>query len=162
QRQALALYQQQLQLAPGDVDAMVAAAGSAAALRDMETAEYYLEQALARQPQSPDVLAGAGRVYRSAGQNRKAERYFRAAIAALAGSGGRAFNPFAGLTGGQARGNALRGERFDPLAAQVAAAPAAPMFASSAPVAVQAPVQAVAYDPAPVRGNDLPPPAVAQ
>ena len=181
QRQALALYQQQLQLAPGDVDAMVAAAGSAAALRDMETAEYYLEQALARQPQSPDVLAGAGRVYRSAGQNRKAERYFRAAIAAqarnagqtdhgypaastaLAGSGGRAFNPFAGLTGGQARGNALRGERFDPLAAQpVAAAPAAPMFASSAPVAVQAPVQAVAYDAAPVRGNDLPPPAVAQ
>src|SRR5690606_22139044 len=88
QRQALALYQQQLQLAPGDVDAMVAAAGSAAALRDMETAEYYLEQALARQPQSPDVLAGAGRVYRSAGQNRKAERYFRAALAAQAREAG--------------------------------------------------------------------------
>lgn len=181
-RQALALYQQQLQLAPDDVDAMVAAAGSAAALRDLDTAEYYLGQALARQPQSPEVLAGAGRAYRAAGQNRKAERYFRAALAAqareagqadhgypaastaLAGSGGRAFNPFAGLTGGQARGRALRGERFDPLATPAAAAPAPVAMLPAANGALPPPAATTGFapDPLPTRGTDLPPPAALQ
>jgi len=117
--QALALYQQQLQRAPGDTDALVAAAGSAAALRDMDLAERYLQQALAQAPQSPEVLAAAGRVYRAAGKNRRAESYFRASLAAAArqsgfqdnglvpaagarlAAGAGAFNPFAGLRGGQ-------------------------------------------------------------
>jgi len=124
--QALALYQQQLQLAPGDLDAMVAAAGSAAAMRDMDLAEQYLERALKQAPESPDVLAAAGRVYRAAGKNRRAESYFRASLAAAAkGSGqldngypqastamlasGGSFNPFAGLNrGGGTRTAALR------------------------------------------------------
>src|SRR5690606_18032700 len=97
-----------------------------AAARDLDTAEHYLEQALAQAPQSPEVLAGAGRVYRAAGKTRKAERYFEAALAArarnagegLPGSGsmlagaGPLGNPFAGLNGRHSRSNALRGERF--------------------------------------------------
>lgn len=124
--QALALYQQQLQRSPGDIDALVAAAGSAASLRDMDTAETYLQQALAKAPDSPEVLAGAGRVYRAAGKKRRAESYFKASLAAaarqsgyadvglspsrnaaLAGGGG-AFNPFAGMSRG-AGTRALRG-----------------------------------------------------
>ncbi|WMJ67795.1 cellulose biosynthesis protein BcsC [Stenotrophomonas sp. 24(2023)] len=124
--QALALYQQQLQRSPGDVDALIAAAGSAASLRDMDTAETYLQQALAKAPDSPDVLAGAGRVYRAAGKNRRAESYFKASLAAAARQSGYAdaglprsrnaalaggagtFNPFAGMNRGVAS-RALRG-----------------------------------------------------
>lgn len=179
-RQALALYQQQLQLAPGDVDAMVAAAASAADLRDLETAEHYLQQALARAPQSPEVLAGAGRVYRAAGKGRKAERYFQAAIAAQARNAGQAAgypvagsahvgfsaNPFAGLTGNQVRGNALRGERFagPPAPAGQGALPplAAPGLASAAPPALPGGGSAgQTIDATPARGDDLPPPAAA-
>ena len=179
--QALALYQQQLQLDPADVDAMVAAAGSAAAARDLDTAEHYLEQALARAPQSPEVLAGAGRVYRAAGKGRKAERYFQAALAAqgrqaglpVSGSalaGHHPANPFAGLTGRQDYGQALRrGDRFaDPLALQAGAAslppPAAPLLAASAPLAMPAAVAAYGSAPATdplARQDDLPPPAAS-
>ncbi|KAF1686063.1 cellulose synthase [Pseudoxanthomonas broegbernensis] len=176
ERQALVLYQQQLQLAPGDLDALVAAARSAAALRDMDTAERYLEAALAQSPESPEVLAAAGRIYRAAGKSRKAERYFRASLAAqargsgqldhgyplasgaFAGSGGRAFNPFAGLTGPGARSAALRG---DPLpmpapAARLAAAPL-PGYASAAPVEAYPRVATAVIDadglPAPVAAS---------
>lgn len=180
-RQALALYQQQLQLAPGDVDAMVAAAGSAAAARDLETAERYLEQALARSPQSPEVLAGAGRVYRAAGKTRKAERYFQAALAAQArnagqpgldlpaagmlAAGGHGGNPFAGLTGQQGRTNALRSDRFaDPSGYGMPAALPAPATALRAPAMPLADARpAAGIDPVlPARGDDLPPPASAR
>ncbi|MCL1523984.1 hypothetical protein, partial [Xanthomonas nasturtii] len=36
----------------------------------------YLQRALAQAPESPEVLAAADRVCRSAGKNRKAEQYF--------------------------------------------------------------------------------------
>ncbi|MBN8791387.1 MAG: BCSC C-terminal domain-containing protein [Stenotrophomonas nitritireducens] len=180
--QALALYQQQLQLAPGDVDAMVAAAGSAAAMRDLGTAEQYLEQALAQAPQSPEVLAAAGRVYRSAGKNRRAESYFKAAIAAAArgagqldngyprastalAGGGRAFNPFAGITRGNTRPVALRADPA-PLPASVAAlAGNAPLAAAALPVpqigadGLPAPVLALAA--APVAAAPVPQRAAA-
>ncbi len=176
-QQALVLYQQQLQLAPGDLDAMVAAAGSAAAMRDLDTAERYLEHALAQAPESPEVLAAAGRVYRAAGRNRKAESYFRASLAAqartagqldhgyptastaLAGSGGRAFNPFAGLSSPGARNAALRGDPMPlpPAAARLAAAPLPAAYAGSA-------LPAASYAPAPmpvIDADGLPAPVVA-
>lgn len=148
--QALALYQQQLQLAPGDVDAMVAAAGSAAAMRDMDLAEQYLERALKQAPESPDVLAAAGRVYRAAGKNRRAESYFRASLAAAAKGSGQldngypqartaftaagagAFNPFAGLNRGGARSTALRDTGL-PMPAPAARLAAAPLPMDAAP-----------------------------
>ncbi|WP_024870000.1 cellulose biosynthesis protein BcsC [Pseudoxanthomonas suwonensis] len=161
--QALALYRQQLQLAPGDTDALVAAAGAAAAMRDLSTAETYLQQALAQAPQSPQVLAAAGRVYRAAGKNRKAETYFRAALAAqargagqqdigypaassaFAGSGGRAFNPFAGINGTGVRDAALRG---DGLALPATATRAAPMpYGGTAMVPAALPAAGVSLDP---------------
>ncbi|NEL42854.1 MAG: hypothetical protein G3W69_34130, partial [Xanthomonas perforans] len=61
---------------------LTAAANSAAAQSDLRNAEHYLQRALAQAPESPEVLAAAGRVYRSAGKNRKAEQYFRASLAA--------------------------------------------------------------------------------
>ncbi|SBV38075.1 Cellulose synthase operon protein C [uncultured Stenotrophomonas sp.] len=150
--QALALYQQQLQLAPGDVDAMLAAAGSAASMRELGTAEHYLEQALALAPQSPEVLAAAGRVYRAAGKNRRAESYFKAALAAAArGAGqpdngyprastalaanGRAFNPFAGITRGNTGPAPLHAGPV-PLPAAVSTLASAPL-ASALPTAPQ-------------------------
>ncbi len=146
--------------------AMVAAAGSAAAMRDLETAERYLQAALAQAPESPDVLAAAGRVYRAAGKNRKAEQYFRASLAAQArgtgqadqgypvassawpGSGTRPFNPFAGITGPGTQGAALRGDRLPMPAAsaRLAAAPL-PALPPAAPVASSMPVQAPAAAP---------------
>ena len=177
-QQALALYQQQLQLAPGDLDAMVAAAGSAASMRDLDTAEQYLQAALAHAPESPEVLAAAGRVYRAAGKNRKAESYFRASLAAqarsagqldhgypvassaFAGSGGRAFNPFAGLNGPGARSAALRGDPM-PMPAATARLAAAPLPAA---YAAPAALPATAYAPAPsvvLDADGLPSPVVA-
>lgn len=118
QRQALAIYRQILQSHPNDLDTLVAAANSAAAQSDLDGAGLYLQRALAQAPDSPEVLAAAGRVYRSAGKNRKAEHYFRAALAAqqrqagqvdnglpgargVAGhpSAARSLNPFAGMSG---------------------------------------------------------------
>jgi len=172
--QALALYQQQLQLAPGDLDAMVAAAGSAAAMRDMATAEQYLERALKQAPESPEVLAAAGRVYRAAGKNRRAESYFRASLAAAARGAGQldngypaastaaaagagSFNPFAGLTRGG--GTAALRDGGLPLPAATARLAATPLALDAAPL--------IADDglPAPVSGTPaagdsagLPPP----
>ncbi|MCD9027072.1 BCSC C-terminal domain-containing protein [Luteimonas sp. BDR2-5] len=180
--QALALYQQQLQLAPGDTDALLAAAGSAAAMRDLGTAEQYLEHALAQAPESPEVLAAAGRVYRAAGRNRKAERYFRAALAAqaresgqfeggypiastaLAGAGGRPFNPFSGLTGPGARAGAIRGDglQMPPAAAQLAAAPLPARVPTRAPLPSTHPAGAAAAAPVALVDDDgLPAPVTA-
>lgn len=151
--QALALYQQQLQRAPGDTDALVAAAGSAAALRDMDTAETYLQQALQQAPQSPEVLAAAGRVYRAAGKNRRAESYFRASLAAAArqsgfqdnglpaapgarlAAGAGTFNPFAGMTRGQPSRALRGGDAAGQVAAAWAPPPATSMGMAAAPEA---------------------------
>ncbi|MGV8960520.1 MAG: cellulose synthase subunit BcsC-related outer membrane protein [Stenotrophomonas sp.] len=170
--QALALYQQQLQLAPDDLDAMVAAAGSAAAMRDMGMAEQYLERALKQAPESPEVLAAAGRVYRAAGKNRRAESYFRASLAAAARGAGQldngypaasragvasvagGFNPFSGLTAGGSRPVALRNEGLpmSTTAMRLAAMPL-PQEAASLP-------GAVAYPPL-IEGDGLPAPVYA-
>ncbi|MCD9006570.1 BCSC C-terminal domain-containing protein [Luteimonas sp. XNQY3] len=116
--QALGLYRRVLQQRPSDPGLLTAAASSAARGRDLDTAESLLARALQVAPDSPEVLVAAGRVYRDAGQRRRAERYFQAALAAQeraattsmrglavandprgtsapAGS----FNPFAGMTG---------------------------------------------------------------
>lgn len=168
-RQAFALYGQSLQLAPNDPDTLVAAANAAAGMRDMDTAEAYLQRALALAPQSPEVLAGAGRVYRTAGKKRKAESYFQAALAAQGraagridnglptastglayGGNGRAFNPFSGMTGHGARGNARGG------ADMLASMPAA---AAYAPAGVALPAQVT---PPASSADALPPPAGMQ
>ena len=116
-RQALSLYQQWLVRSPGDRDALLGAANTAVALRDLGLAERYLKQALAQEPQSPTVLAATARVYRAAGKKRQAEQYFRASLAAAAkqssqqspglptvdgvrmAGGISTFNPFAGIRG---------------------------------------------------------------
>lgn len=166
--QALALYRQQLQLAPDDVDGLTAAAASAGAMRDLDLAGQYLEQALALAPESPDVLAAAGRVYRDAGKRRRAESYFKAALAASSRGSGlpdhgypaargapgalASSNPFAGLTPGAARGGALRdGGRPLPLSVAALAGESSYRPAGPAPsAAAAAPVPATGL-PAPVR-----------
>ncbi|MCL1552054.1 hypothetical protein [Xanthomonas nasturtii] len=92
----------------------------------------YLQRALAQAPESPEVLAAAGRVCRSAGKNRKAEQYFRASLAAqqrqaaqldnglpsargtaAVASSGRPLNPFSGMTGAMPRSPAVLSEHMD-------------------------------------------------
>ena len=112
EKQALALYQRILQRSPTDLDTLLGAAASASALRAHGEAESYVQAALKQAPDQSRVLAAAGRVYRNAGDNARAEQYLRAAVAAdsrAAGGGGLAagqpaapVNPFAGMTGGAA------------------------------------------------------------
>jgi hypothetical protein len=90
-RQACAVGQS-LQLAPDDPDALVAAANAAAGMRDGHRRGLPAAACPALAPQSPDVLAGAGRVYRTAGKKRKAESYFQAALAAQGRAAGRIDN----------------------------------------------------------------------
>lgn len=82
EKQALALYQRILQGSPTDLDTLLAAAASASALRAHGDAEGYVQAALKQAPDQPRVLAAAGRVYRNAGDNARAEQYLRAAVAA--------------------------------------------------------------------------------
>jgi len=150
ERQALALYQRILQRDPGNLDALIAAAGSASALRANGDAESYIQAALKIAPDQSRVLAAAGRVYRNAGDNRQAEQYLRAAVAADGRlAGGTAFagnqgaiapvanaNPFAGMTG-SASNAGLPFAGAGPAAAQ--AAPGYPVAYAGAGVAPASP-----------------------
>ena len=82
EKQALAIYQRILQRSPTDLDTLLAAAASASALRAHGEAESYVQAALKQAPDQSRVLAAAGRVYRNAGDNARAEQYLRAAVAA--------------------------------------------------------------------------------
>jgi cellulose synthase operon protein C len=169
QRQALVLYRQQLQQSPDDLDTLIAAANTAAALRDLGSAEDYLQRALAKAPDSPAVLSAAGRVYRSAGKNRKAERYFRAALEAQARQAGqydnglpaadgpasfagaaRPLNPFAGMSGRIPRSPAV-------ISDSLGGGYPAPTYASAAPVPLPATPTAYASG----GDDDLPAPVSA-
>lgn len=118
------------------------------------------------------MLAGAGRVYRAAGKNRRAESYFKASLAAaarqsgyadagmprsrnaaLAGGAG-AFNPFAGMNRGVAS-RALRNDDLPLPSAVDALAAAAPVGSSGLPgrTSVQGPL----FD-----ASGLPEPAAAR
>ncbi|MGQ3469387.1 cellulose synthase, partial [Xanthomonas campestris] len=168
----LALYHRLLQRHPNDLDTLPAAANGPAAQSDLPDAEAYLHRALAQAPESPEVLAAAGRAYRSAGKNRKAEQYFRASLAAqqrqagqldiglpaahgsaAVASAGRPLNPFSGITGGMRSSPAGLSERLDAAAAS---------YDSAQPVAVsQAPARYASAAPASIdggSGGDLPPP----
>ena len=86
-RQALQIYQEILQHNPDDVPTLTAAANSAAAQSDFRTGKPYVDRALQLQPNSPEVLAAAGRLYRADGQKKKAEQYFQQALLAGQQSG---------------------------------------------------------------------------
>lgn len=154
--QALGLYRRVLQQRPSDPGVLTAAASSAARGRDLDTAESLLARALQAAPDSPEVLVAAGRVYRDAGQRRRAERYFQAALDAQertaatsmrglavandprgASAAVGSFNPFAGMTGGvQSRPFASSPSRTVVLPAL----PASPVGPGDAPVQATAPV----------------------
>ncbi|QEZ43033.1 cellulose biosynthesis protein BcsC [Cupriavidus oxalaticus] len=110
---ALALYESVLAREPDNLDLRLAAIGTATAAKKYGWAERALQPALKQAPDSPDVLAAAGRLYKAQGKNARAAEYFRAAVAAegsragVAGAGvqpGGGFdrvpaNPFVGLPG---------------------------------------------------------------
>ena len=114
ERQALTLYRRILESNPIDLDTLISAASSASALREHGQAEGYVTTALTQAPEQSRALATAGRVYRNAGNNTRAEQYLRAAVAAdLRSAGGvtmvssqgggaqsQSVNPFSGMTGG--------------------------------------------------------------
>jgi len=117
--QALALYTDLLRRSPDDIPLMLSAVGVATSAKEYGFAESTIETALARAPQSPDVLTAAGRLYRAQGKNSKAAQFFTAAVAAenqqrgvpVAGgrgaptqvaSAGRPANPFVGRPGQRA------------------------------------------------------------
>lgn len=85
--QALKIYQDILQHNPDDVATLTAATNSAAAQSDFRTGKPYIDHALQLQPNSPEVLAAAGRLYRADGQKKKAEQYFQQALVAAQQSG---------------------------------------------------------------------------
>jgi tetratricopeptide (TPR) repeat protein len=100
---ALALYTELLRRSPDDVPLLLSTANSAAAARQHDLATSTLETAIARAPHDAEVLAAAGRLYRTQGKYRQAERYFTASLAAenrqrdLAAAGTEP--PFAGMSG---------------------------------------------------------------
>ena len=149
ERQALSLYQRILARSPMDLDTLVAASASASALKEHGDAEAYVLAALKQAPEQSRVLAAAGRIYRNAGDNTRAEQYLRAAVAAesrlavgpgamrnasgTGGFGNVATNPFAGMTG-----NAVPGA---PLAAMAMPMPLAMPVSMPAPMLMPAPGQ---------------------
>lgn len=164
-RQALALYRQVLQRSPDDLDTLVAAA-NAAAQSDLHAARDYLDRALALAPQSPEVLAAAGRVYRAAGKDRQAARYFRAALVAQQRQAGQLDN---GLPAANGPVVAAAGRPLNPFAGMTGSVPAsAAAIASVAPAALPSASGTAWTAPAPVpvtltaaTANDLPPPVSA-
>ena len=114
ERQALLLYRRILQRTPDDLGTLLSAAGSASAVREHAEAQAFIATALKQAPEQSTVLAAAGRIYRNAGDNTRAEQYLRAALTADAravgglaatpaqggGMSSTSGNPFAGMTGG--------------------------------------------------------------
>ena len=87
--QALLLYRRILQRTPDDLGTLLSAAGSASAMHEHAEAQGLIATALKQAPEQSTVLAAAGRVYRIAGDNTRAEQYLRAALAADAHALGR-------------------------------------------------------------------------
>lgn len=183
--QALVLYRQLLDQKPHDIATLLGAANMAAQAKDLRFAESSIDTALALEPQNPDVLSAAARLYRAQGKNSKATKYLKMAIdaqggAAVAagapagpmasgnpfahlGSPGRAHTPaFAAPAGAAAAGNVLGAGYAVPAPAPVAAygspAPSSPAVAGT----YGTPAMAQGWAPSPAAAQPyIPPPASA-
>lgn len=78
---ALSIYQGVLAREPGNMDALLSAAGAAIDVKDYAGAQHLVDSGLELDPENPRLLAVAGRVARAQGKDDIAIRYFRKALA---------------------------------------------------------------------------------
>ena len=125
-KKALDLYKQLLEKDPDNASLHLGAAQMANQTKDYRYAAGAADTAVALAPDNPEILGGAGRIYRAQGKSSKAMELLKSAIAlqqgngqatagtraptAIASSSADAANPFVGLPGQRSRSTLSQGD----------------------------------------------------